>query len=381
MPGPNTSPPVLSFPPEALVGSLGSLARELACGTEVPEEFVFACALTALGAMCSGDLTIQVGLEVDPRLYTVLLGGSYDVKKSTAMRRTIEFFETLASSRMPHVMYGVGSAEGLARHLAEHRKVLLAFDELRAFVDKTKVQTSVLLPLAASLYEQHDWENATKDAQHDVSVRDARLSLLGCCTTDTYEQMWTSEAVAIGFPNRLFVVGADRKPKVAWPHPPNQSALSSIRAELLQQIGKLPVSFEITAEARTAWEGLYRCLPASEHAKRVDTLGFRLLALIALATNKTAIDSETVETVRLILGYELKMRELTDPIDAENVIAKLEQKLRRVLTLKGPLKPRDLKKAVNAHRSGLWAFEKAIQNLKSAGEITLNPSGAYELVQ
>jgi len=63
-----------SFPLHAIVGSLGSLARELASGTEVPEEFIFACGLTVLGALCSGELTINVGVEVDPRLYTVLLG-------------------------------------------------------------------------------------------------------------------------------------------------------------------------------------------------------------------------------------------------------------------------------------------------------------------
>jgi hypothetical protein len=222
-------PTAFSFPPQAIVGSLGNLARELASGTEVPEEFIFACGLTVLGAMCSGELTISLGVEVDPRLYTVLLGSSYDVKKSTAMKKTIEFFQSLGSSRMPRIMYGVGSAEGLARYLSDYGKVLLAYDELRAFVDKTKVQTSVLLPLTASLYEQHRWENATKEPDHDLVIVNGRLSILGCCTTDTYEQMWTSEAVSIGFPNRLFVVGADRKNKVAWPEPPDPTALRGTR--------------------------------------------------------------------------------------------------------------------------------------------------------
>ena len=105
-----------------------------------------------------------------------------------------------------------------------------------------------------------------------------------------------------------------------------------------------------------------------------------MLALVALITGKTAIDTETVATVRLILDYELKMRELTDPIDADNQIAKLEEKTRRVLAHKGPLKARDLKKAVNAHRTGLWAFDRAIQNLVAAKEISQSTSGVWELV-
>jgi hypothetical protein len=121
-------------------------------------------------------------------------------------------------------------------------------------------------------------------------------------------------------------------------------------------------------------------LPSSEHVKRLDTLGFRLLTLIALTTGKTAIDTETVSTVRLILDYELKMRELTDPIDADNLIAKLEEKIRRVLAQKGPLKTRELKKAVNAHRTGLWAFDRAEQNLSAAQEIRQCTTGVWELV-
>src|SRR5262249_24997512 len=161
-----------------------------------------------------------------------------------------------------------------------------------------------------------------------------------------------SEAVSIGFPNRLFVVGADRKCKIAWPAQPDAERLAAIRAELLQQLSRLPLSLEATTEAKSQWEKLYLVLPSSEHVIRLDTRGFRLLTLIALTTGKTAIDTETVSTVRLILDYELKMRELTDPIDADNLIAKLEEKIRRVLAQKGPLKKRELKKAVNAHRTG-----------------------------
>jgi hypothetical protein len=267
----------------------------------------------------------------------------------------------------------------LARNLADFGKVLLAYDELRAFVDKTKVQSSVLLPLTASLYEQYRWENATKNGEHDVIVKDGRLSLLGCCTTDTYEQMWTSEAVSIGFPNRLFVVGADRKSKVAWPAQPDEGRLAAIRFELLQQLSRLPLALEATTDAKKQWEELYLGLPSSEHVKRLDTLGFRLLALIALTTGKTAIDSETRSTVRLILDYELKMRELTDPIDADNVIAKLEEKVRRVLALKGPMKARDLKKAVNANRTGIWAFDRAMQNLREAQDVRQCAVGVWEL--
>ena len=63
-----------------------------------------------------------------------------------------------------------------------------------------------------------------------------------------------------------------------------------------------------------------------------------------------------------------------------SVIAKLEEKIRRTLAHKGPLKARDLKKAVNANRTGLWAFDRAIQNLSAAQEVRQVTSGVWELV-
>src|SRR2546425_11484457 len=82
----------LIFPPEMIVGTIGELARQLALGTEVPEEFYFAAGLAVFGATCSPALTVNVSGEGDKRFYTVLFGDSYSVKERTAVRNTIEFF-------------------------------------------------------------------------------------------------------------------------------------------------------------------------------------------------------------------------------------------------------------------------------------------------
>ena len=181
--------------------------------------------------------------------------------------------------------------------------------------------------------------------------------------------MWTQEAIAIGFPNRLFLVSADRKRKVAWPQQPDQAELDALRSRISKQIGRLPLTLDITKEAKTAWEHWYENLPASEHAKRLDTIGFRLLPLIALITDKNSIDLETVEVVVSILDYELNIRRLFDPIDADNLVAKVEEKIRRVLKDRGSLRRRDLRRAVHADRDGLWAFTAALANLHKEGVI------------
>jgi hypothetical protein len=372
----------LVFPPEAMVGSLGDFARVMAAGTEVPDEFYFACGLTFLGAAATNRLRIKAAIDSEPRIYTLLVGESADVKKSTALRRTAQFFDTVWSvmQPIPHINWGVGSAEGLARKLTEApgRTVVLAFDEMQSFIEKTKVQASVLLPMVASLYEQTSWDNATK-VKSSVSLRDAHLSLVGCCTTDTYERMWTPEAIAIGFPNRLFVVSSEGKTKVAWPKPRDQRQLNAVHARLQKQLARLPLEFGISHDAKPAWTRWYETLSSSVHAKRLDTIGFRLLGLIALTTDKKQIDLETVNVVTRILTYELELRILTDPVDADDRIARLEQRIRRQLKARKRLTVRELRRHTNADRAGIWAFTRALKNVCDVGDVVRNGDKTFSL--
>lgn len=359
----------IEFPSAAIVGSLGELAFALTNGTEIPPGFIYGASLTLLGAMCSGTLTASIGLDSDTRLYTVLYGESGDAKKSSALSRAQSFFQMLNSTRLPAIQNGVGSAEGLAECLETSLNTILVYDELKAFLDKCKVQSSVLLPMVTSLFEGHAWDNSTKGKR--VHVDKANLSLVGCCTTETYESMWSQEAISIGFPNRLFIVGAATRKRVAWPEKPNQEHLQRIRSRVMSQLAKLPLQLEIADEAKQVWEKWYEALPGSPHCKRLDTIGRRLLSLIALTTDKSVIDAETVRIVVSILNYQFVMRQLTDPIDAEGQVARMEEKIRRVLQARGPLEKRDLQRAVNYQRFGAWVFGQAVENLKKNDELAI----------
>jgi hypothetical protein len=103
------------------------------------------------------------------------------------------------------------------------------------------------------------------------------------------------------------------------------------------------------------------------------------MAIIALTMDKTEIDAETVDIVCRMLDYELQVRTLTDPIDADGIIAKLEEAVRRNLAAKGKLTKNQLRRATNADRSGLWAFDQALRNLTNAGDI-VERYGIYDRV-
>jgi hypothetical protein len=109
----------------------------------------------------------------------------------------------------------------------------------------------------------------------------------------------------------------------------------------------------------------------SIHAKRLDTYALRLMSLLAVNDLKNEIDEETVDRVTKLCDWQLAVRKIHDPIDADNKIAKLEESIRRQLT-NGPKTERELKQRVNANRAGLWAFDTAKKNLERAGEIALD---------
>lgn len=81
-----------------------------------------------------------------------------------------------------------------------------------------------------------------------------------------------------------------------------------------------------------------------------------------------------------LCNWQLKVRKIHDPIDADNKIAKMEEKMRRQLS-SGSKKERVLKQHVNANRSGIWVFDTAKKNLVRAKEIALSrKSNEWRLV-
>jgi hypothetical protein len=72
------------------------LARDFAdlCSEylEAPWEFFYFSFLTYLGAIVSYKVTLSSSLKIQPRLYTLLLGGSGNMRKSTAQDKAAEFF-------------------------------------------------------------------------------------------------------------------------------------------------------------------------------------------------------------------------------------------------------------------------------------------------
>lgn len=354
--------------PDVISGLAGEFSKAFSAVLEVPPHFFFMSFLTCLGNIISDKVSIDSELRIEPRLYTLLLGQSADDRKSTALSRTVGFFrETLTDF---NVCWGVGSAEGLQERLNEGKKLVLSFDEFKQFVSKCRIDSSVLLSCVTSLFENTWYESHVKGKS--FKLPDVHVSLLAASTVDTYQKTWDPAFTAIGFNNRLFLVPGQGERKFAFP----VRVSDEVKDELRQRLGLIlqtvsgGLELKLTDEARALYERWYMGREqGSIHSRRLDTYATRLMMLLAVNNFSHTIDTEIVKKATALCDWQYRVRQLYDPIDADNVMAVMEERIRRVLGARGSLTDRELQQHTNAKRTGQWFFSQAKQNLVHAGEI------------
>jgi hypothetical protein len=369
----NTSEMSFAFPFEVMTGAAGYFTNVYSQYMEAPEPFLFMGYLTALGATLSKDLTIASILKTQPRLFTVLVGESATDRKSTTLNIVTEHFLNVINGFCS--CWGIGSAEGLQKILKkaadeEHLPgTLLVFDELKSFVNKCKIESSVLLPCVNTLFESNRYESHTK--KQSIIIEKAHLSLLGASTLNTYQRIYNDVFIDIGFPNRVFLVVSTANRQFSFPEKIPVSEFHTMQDNLIRILQHIDNGLElnINQEAKQRYDQWYKNIEQSIHAKRLDTYSLRLMMLLAVNNLKSEIDLVTTEHAISLCNWQLQIRKLYDPIDADTVNAKVEESIRRALKQKGPLKNRDLKRYINVYRHGLWFYEISLKNMLKAKEI------------
>jgi hypothetical protein len=364
----NQETAITPFPTAVMAGVAGDFARLYGSYLESPPEFFFMAFLTCLGSILSGRVTLESELRPQPRLFTLLLGQSADDRKSTALSKAVGFFLE-AMTDFP-TCWGVGSAEGLQKKFEESNNLLLCFDEFKQFVSKCRIQSSVLLPCTTTLFESNAYENRTKKTE--VELRNAHLSILGASTVQTYEACWDSQFTDIGFNNRLFLVPGNAKRRFSFPPKIPDLEKQAIKKKLqnaLAHSGSNYWEIPIIPDAKELYHNWYLSQETgSVHTKRLDTYAMRLMILLTVNETGKSVTPEIVQKAITLCDWQKEMRQLHDPVDADSVTAKIEEKIRRALS-KGPKTDRELKQRTNANRAGLWFYESAKKNLQIANEV------------
>ena len=355
--------------PDVMTGVAGKFASLYSSHLEAPIHFFYMSFLTCLGSVIADRATLALEITPQSRLYLLILGQSADDRKSTAIDKTVRFFQDTMES-FP-TCWGVGSAEGLQRKLKKNPSTLLCLDEFKQFIGKCTIKSSILLPCVNSLFESNRYESWTQ--KREIVLENVYLSLLAASTIETYERTWERSFTDIGFNNRLFLVPGSGKKRFSMPSKVPDNEIYFLRKELqsiLSHVGN-GLELEIAEDAKLLYHDWYMNMERSIHTKRLDTYALRLMVLLAVNDMKNAVDTETVSQAIALCDWQLEVRRIHDPIDADNNVAKMEEKIRRVLNKKSRT-DRELKQYTNARQAGLWFFDTAKKNLQRSQELRWN---------
>lgn len=365
----------LPFPDEIMTGAAGEFAAVYSSYLEPARHFFFMAYLVCLGSIIADRVFLQSEISPQPRLYLLLLGESADDRKSTVITKTVDFYRSVLSDY--GVCWGVGSAEGLQKELEKRPRLLLAFDEFKSFVSKCQIESSVLLSCVNTLFESDHYESHTQ--KRSVVLNGVSVSVLAASTIATYERTWDPSFTDIGFNNRLFLVPGKGARRFSFPERIPLADRKRLQVQLIEVINFIGErrEFDITQEARDLYERWYLDLETSVHSKRLDTYAMRFMQLLAANEKRAEIDAGLIKKVTDLMDWQLRVRRLHDPIDADNKIAGMEEKIRRVLGCRDAVKEakseRDVKRYAHVDKTGLWVFETAKNNLIRAQEIEFDP--------
>lgn len=372
MPAPADEADPLAFP-DINAGIAGEFADAYASISEAPRHFYLMVYLACLGACLAGKIELKSLLKVQPRLYIVLLGASGRGRKSTPLAITTEFFSDLTDSF--GLMHNANSGEGLGVFLQKHPSTLLNYDEFAGFVSKAGSKGNTLLGTVTSLFEKNQYQTATKDKQ--LLIPHAYLSMVAACTTDTWERCWNADFTAIGLVNRLFLVPGHMETLVPIPPRLPLDTWRTLRdnTTAVIRVAEAVREYGLTQEAGEMYDNWYRngLDHQSLHSVRLDAHALRLMLLLAACRGHEDIGIEVVTDAIKLADWQHKVRQQYDPLDADNEMARVEQRIRRALAVK-PRTLRELQQYTHAQRSGLWIWKNALENLITNDEIAYSPA-------
>jgi hypothetical protein len=404
---PTNTRPSLVFPESGYVGVSATIADEYSQRYESPKEFVYLDLLTGIGLVISGRLRADFGeMKVQPRLYTLKVAKSGWMRKSSSTsfaRKVIDRAVKLAEKKaraaalaaeqasdplataqattrsLMRVVAGVGSAEGLANAFQASPRILLTFDEFRRLEKKANAKDSVLTYMLNELYEGNEYDNHTKTSA--LEVKNGHLAILSNTTENVYLSLQNGAEMAdVGFLNRFFLVYSEKLVRKPRPKAIPADVLDPLIEELAEKLAALPpldehgnatgeIALPLTPEADKLWAEFYVELEQSPLTTRLDSMGPRLMSLLAFLADKQEIDAEIVQATLDILEYQRRVREVLQPDDGVTPDAKVENAMLRQLKNRGELSERELKQFSNCGRQGRQACKRALDSLKDAKEI------------
>jgi hypothetical protein len=337
---------------------------------ETPEAFLWLSFVVYLGNIISPYVRLDCASS-EPRLFGVVIGKSGRTRKSAGINVARDLFKRI--SEVQKIVEGFGSAEGLLVNLGSHtspKPAVLHLDEMNLLASKTDINGSAGITPLHKLFDGHDCDHPF--AKGNYEVRNAYLSLIGASTLEDFTKAWGSKHEDAGFFSRLLLVAGDADKRIPRPVDPDAGALAELVRQvkdLLSSVIRTPQVLKMDKDGEELWDKFYDSFGDGPEWNRIDTYGFRLLAVQAVLRGENTVTRENVRQVIEFLQYEVAVRVAVAPVVAENLVAKMEELIRRVLPVGRTLSKRDLQRGTNSHRYGIEIFDRALANMRRNEEL------------
>lgn len=272
----------LAFPPNIVTGAAADYADRLSAISEAPWHFYAMSYLACLGHVLDGVVTASSLLHPRTGGYWLFLGQTGVSRKSFASGFTVDILKEAFPTM--NIMDGLNSGEGLITHLKKHPRTILYQDEFLHLITKTKQKGNTICTVLTSLWERTSAQIATTQVQHRVT--DAYLTMIGCCTLDTYSDCWTGELLDIGLANRMFILPGHPIKSVAIPPPLSEDDRANIMAGIEDTVDRATFvsEYPVSPEAAEWYEDWYhhRYDRSSPHSVRIDAYAIKFMLLFSI---------------------------------------------------------------------------------------------------
>ena len=250
------------FPTECLEGTLfGDYIQAFHQKNETCDAYHFAEILTATSALVGRSISIDVGLELYPNFYSILVGSPGVSRKTFSIGRAKKIVKN--NDYTVGIETGIASAEGFiqAWSESEDNRCLLGLSELqRVLIINSRQGTSNILPLLTEAYDCGDeiaHKVRRKKDETVIEIENPFLTLIGAITPSLLETHFTHEDFGSGFMSRLNFYIAEPTERYPMLLKPESDLLDSV----FSRLGKLTSGkriYTFDTKSNEIYENWYR---------------------------------------------------------------------------------------------------------------------------
>jgi len=408
-----------TYPIEVWDGTaIGEFAKLCGSDNNIPRKMYAEAFRCALGAVL-GDRLACPGVDGGlPRSYTVIVAPK-GKGKGTAIRRAVRFFSETwrgPTSITPGLLSGsrdflwkpkgigawvaaASSVPGMARltkdldstiknkpHMTWGNtlpRILSVHEEMKTFLSTLFIEGGVgsgMEGVVCQLWDDisfHGTATGTREAVYGEML----FSLLaGVTEQDWFDLLSRGNAVGGGLMSRFNIIGTEGEyENVSKMRPPD---LTTLQETFLPRLIRLEDAHANVLPS----EGADRVIGEwsdnlPEGSERMNVHAWRSALILAWLRHEETITAKTAEDAVLLGQYQIDSHDYYRTVAADNVIARIQGKVLRVLELKGPMPRRELQKRTNAHRDGTEQWNRALDGLVRDKAIGKQEDSTYYLAE